>query len=69
MEKATYRNLVNALIKQMVIARDNAEKFDNGNESAGRRARTALIDIAHNCAEIRKAMLATTAGRAEAKRK
>ena len=62
MEKTTYRDPVNGLIEQMVIARDNAEKFDNGNESAGRRARTGLMDIAHMCAEIRNAMLATTAG-------
>ena len=62
MEKTTYRNLVNGLIEQMVIARDNAEKFDNGNESAGRRARRGLMDIAHMCAVIRIAILATTAG-------
>ena len=65
MEKTTYRDLVNGLIEQMVIARDNAEKFDNGNESAGRRARVALRDVEKRCACIRKDILAESKERRE----
>ena len=68
MEKTTYRDLVNGLIEQMVIARDNAEKFDKGNESAGRRARVALRDVEKRCACIRKDILAESKEREEAKK-
>ena len=36
----------------------DAEKFGQGNESAGRRARVALRDVEKRCACIRKDMMA-----------
>ena len=69
MSRTTYRDQVNAVVEQVVNIRNEAEKFDNGNESAGRRARVAMMDVSNSLREIRRAMIATTDKREEAKRK
>ena len=46
----------------------DAEKFDQGNESAGRRARVALSKIAGCCVLLKREMMAATKGREEAKK-
>ena len=40
-----FRDEVNAVMSVMADTVVDAEKFDNGNESAGRRARVALRDV------------------------
>ena len=64
-----FRDEVNAIMSVLADAVIDAEKFDKGNESAGRRARVAMMDVSNSLREIRRAMIATTDKRAEAKRK
>ena len=53
-----FRDEVNAIMSVLADAVIDAEKFDKGNESAGRRARVALRDVEKRCACIRKDMMA-----------
>ena len=62
-----FRDEVNAVMAALSDAMFDAEKFDQGNESAGRRARVALRDIEKRCAAIRKDMTAESKERREAK--
>lgn len=66
--KNYFRDEVNAVMATLSDAVIDAEKFDQGNESAGRRARVALRDIEKRCAAIRRLMMATSQERLEAKR-
>ena len=58
-------NEVMAVLADAVV---DAEKFDNGNESAGRRARVALSKIAGRCVLLKREMMAATKGRDEARK-
>ncbi len=60
-----FRDEVNAVMAVMADAVLDAEKFDKGNESAGRRARVALRDVEKRCACIRKDMMAESKERRE----
>ena len=60
-----FRDEVNAVMAALSDAMLDAEKFDQGNESAGRRARVALRDIEKRCACIRKDMMAESKERRE----
>ena len=60
-----FRDEVNAVMAAMSEAVADAEKFDQGNESAGRRARVALRDVEKRCACIRKDMMAESKERRE----
>ena len=60
-----FRDEVNAVMAALSDAVVDAEKFDQGNESAGRRARVALRDIEKRCACIRKDMMAESKERRE----
>ena len=62
------RDEVNAIMSVLADAVIDAEKFDKGNESAGRRARVALRDVEKRCACIRKDILAESKEREEAKK-
>ena len=57
-----FRDEVNAVMAALSDAMLDAEKFDNGNESAGRRARVALSKIAGRCALLKREMMAATKG-------
>lgn len=59
-----FRDEVNAVMAALSDAVIDAEKFDNGNESAGRRARVALSKIAGRCALLKREMMAATKARA-----
>ena len=63
-----FRDEVNAIMSVLADAVIDAEKFDKGNESAGRRARVALRDVEKRCACIRKDILAESKGREEARK-
>lgn len=63
-----FRDEVNAVMAALSDAMFDAEKFDQGNESAGRRARVALIKIAGRCVLLKREMMAVTKGREEAKK-
>ena len=63
-----FRDEVNAVMAALSDAMFDAEKFDQGNESAGRRARVALSKIAGRCALLKREMMAATKGREEAKK-
>ena len=58
-----FRDEVNAIMSVLADAVIDAEKFDKGNESAGRRARVALNKIARRCALLKREMMAATKGR------
>ena len=60
-----FRDEVNAVMAALSDAMFDAEKFDQGNESAGRRARVALSKIAGRCALLKREMMAATKGREE----
>lgn len=60
-----FRDEVNAIMSVLADAVIDAEKFDKGNESAGRRARVALRDVEKRCACIRKDMMAESKERRE----
>ena len=60
-----FRDEVNAIMSVMADAVIDAKKFDEGNESAGRRARVALRDVEKRCACIRKDILAESKARRE----
>ena len=60
-----FRDEVNAVVAVLSDAIVDAEKFDQGNESAGRRARVALRDVEKRCACIRKDMMAESKKRQE----
>ena len=60
-----FRDEVNAIMSVLADAVVDAEKFDKGNESAGRRARVALRDVEKRCACIRKDILAESKERRE----
>ena len=53
-----FRDEVNAVMAALADVKVDAEKFDNGNESAGRRARVAMGKIAGRCAQLKREMLA-----------
>ena len=61
-----FRDEVNAVMAALSDAMFDAEKFDQGNESAGRRARVALRDVEKRCAAIRKDMMAESKKRQQA---
>lgn len=63
-----FRDEVNAIMAVLADAVIDAEKFDKGNESAGRRARVALCDVEKRCACIRKDILAESKEREEARK-
>ena len=63
-----FRDEVNAIMSVLADAVIDAEKFDKGNESAGRRARVALRDVKKRCACIWKDMMAESNEREEAKK-
>ena len=63
-----FKDEVNAVMAVLADAVVDAEKFDKGNESAGRRARVALRDVEKRCACIRKDILAESKGREEARK-
>ena len=58
-----FRDEVNATMSVLADAVIDAEKFDKGNEGAGRRARVALNKIARRCALLKREMMAATKGR------
>ena len=60
-----FKGEVNEVRAMLMGAEIDAEKFDNGNESAGRRARVALRDVEKRCACIRKDMMAESKERRE----
>lgn len=60
-----FRDEVNAVMAALSDAMFDAEKFDQGNESAGRRARVALLDVKKRCACIWKDMMAESNKRRE----
>ena len=60
-----HKDEVKALIAELVDIKADTEKFDKGNESAGRRARVALRDVEKRCACIRKDILAESKERRE----
>ena len=60
-----FRDEVNAIMSVLADAVIDAEKFDKGNESAGRRARVALRDVEKRCACTRKDILAESKERRE----
>ena len=60
-----FRDEVNAIMSVLADAVIDAEKFDNGNESAGRRARVAMGAISTRCKELRQEMTAVTKEREE----
>lgn len=62
-----FRNEVNGVSATLAKAAVDAEKFDNGNESAGRRARVAMGAISTRCKELRQEMIAVTKAREEAR--
>ena len=62
-----FRDEVNAVMAVLADAVVDAEKFDHGNESAGRRARVALSKIAGRCVLLKREMMAVTKRR-EAKK-
>ena len=63
-----FRDEVNEVRAMLMGAEIDAEKFDNGNESAGRRARAALSKIAGRCVLLKREMMAATKGREDAKK-
>ena len=63
-----FKDEVNAVMAALSDAMLDAEKFDKGNESAGRRARVALSKIAGRCVLLKREMMAATKGREEAKK-
>ena len=63
-----FRDEVNAAMASLADAVIDAEKFDKGNESAGRRARVALRDVEKRCACIRKDILAESKEREKARK-
>ena len=63
-----YRDEANAVMAALSDAMFDAEKFDQGNESAGLRARVALSKIAVRCVLLKRDMMAATKGREEAKK-
>lgn len=63
-----FRDEVNAIMSVLADAVIDAEKFDNGNESAGRRARVAMGKIAGRCVLLKREMMAVTKEREEAKK-
>ena len=62
-----FRDEVNAIMSVLADAVIDAEKFDKGNESAGRRARVAMGSISTRCKELRQEMIAVTKAREEAR--
>ena len=63
-----FRDEVNAIMSVLADAVIDAKKFDESNESAGRRARVALRDVEKRCACIRKDILAESKEREEARK-
>ena len=63
-----FKEEVNAVMAALSDAVIDAEKFDQGNESAGRRARVALRDVEKRCACIRKDMMAESKEREKARK-
>lgn len=63
-----FRDEVNAIMSVLADAVIDAEKFDKGNESAGRRARVGLRDVEKRCACTRKDILAESKEREEARK-
>ena len=59
-----FRDEVNAVMAALSDAMLDAEKFDQGNESAGRRARVALGSISTRCKALRQDMISATKARA-----
>ena len=60
-----FKDEVNAVMAALSDAMFDAEKFDQGNESAGRRALVALRDVEKRCSCIRKDMMAESKKRRE----
>ena len=60
-----FRDEVNAIMSVLADAVIDAEKFDKGNESAGRRARVAMSRVAGRCVLLKREMMATTKARRE----
>lgn len=65
--ETNFRDEVNALIYNLGEVLEDAGKFDRGNETAGVRARKALLNAAGRCALLRKSMLAVSAERRASK--
>ena len=63
-----FKDDVNAVMAALADVKIDAEKFDNGNESAGRRARVALGEVSKRCSELRRDILAVSQAMSEAKR-
>ena len=63
-----FRDEANAVMAALSDAMFDAEKFDQGNESAGRRARVALSKIAGRCVLLKREMMATSKERQEGKK-
>jgi len=63
-----FRDEMNEVMAVLADAVVDAEKFDNGNESAGRRARVAPSKIAGRCGLLKREMMAATKGREEARK-
>ena len=60
-----FKSEVYAVMAVMADVVIDTEKFDQGNESAGRWARVALRDVEKRCAAIRKDMMAESKKRQE----
>ncbi len=60
-----FKSEVYAVMAVMADVVIDTEKFDQGNESAGRRARVALRDVEKRCVCIRKDMMAESKKRQE----
>ena len=60
-----FKDEENAVMAAMADVVIDAEKFDKGNESAGRRARVELRDVEKRCVAIRKDMMAESKKRQE----
>ena len=59
-----FRDEMNEVMAVLADAVVDAEKFDQGNESAGRRARVALGAISTRCKTLRQDMISATKARA-----
>ena len=55
-----FKSEVYAVMAVMADVVIDTEKFDQGNESAGRRARVALSKIAGRCVLLKREMMAAT---------
>lgn len=47
---------LNALLDSLTELLSDADKFDAGNDSAGRRLRAGLLELRNSCTDLRKSV-------------